>query len=272
MEELIKYESIQNFEKGDIIRAILLILVDIIILIIFSFHLKCKDKKIGLLKFQLLILCITDIYIRIIFIKNYYEEDSLYKEILFTFFYSFDLYLMIIMIEQSLNYILISNRNKFKEIIYQIFISIIFLIIIFPYEKIFNFSSNIQNIIIIIQNIIISIYIFILYEYIKKKLIELSSILMCEIEVKNSIYLRFLNSPISILIFYIFYFILKTSLIFINDYNDVILVKLFMIVIKESTNYFIYLILNIMITLLNKISIKKIYKNISIKNTNSLDE
>ena len=237
MDEEITQELIENYESADKILTLLFAVIDFIIIIFSLFNLKSKNKKIYLLKYKLIALFIIDIILKIHYANKYYKIKSLFKEIIFSAFISFQFFLILSFLEQGYNDTKVSKKGKFNKNINIKFTCIIFFVITFPYDK---FSSS-QKKICFIQSLILIYSIFVLYSKLKNKIIKIVQNVIKQNDIKDkNIFLFILGSPFPCLIFYITYYILRIIFLSINNQDFIIYTNIILKIIKDSSKYFLF--------------------------------
>lgn len=249
MDKEITQELIENYESADKILTLLFAVIDFIIIIFSLFNLKSKNKKIYLLKYKLIALFIIDIILKIQHANKYYKIKSLFKEIIFSAFISFQFFLILSFLEQGYNDTRVSKKGKFNKNINIKFTCIIFFVITFPYDK---FSSS-QKEICFIQSLIIIYSIFVLYSKLKNKIIKIVQNVIKQNDTKDkNIFLFILGSPFPCLIFYITYYILRIIFLSINNQDFIIYTNIILKIIKYSSKYFLFFILEIILYILSE--------------------
>ena len=251
--------NIKHLLKAEIIINISFLSLNIIIIILVFFILRATIEKIKFLKFRLIILCIIKAIMRIIYIKYYYVEKNLLKELLLPIINTFQIYLIIRLIESISTDIdsIINNQNDQNDQNDQInqYFIIASLIINLPYER----YSSFKIFICLLQNISLILYSILLYKYINKKI---NTIIIKFIDSKlikcDDTFIRLLDVQLPILLLLLFIFIIDILVGFLGDSTIVLYSKLVKMAIKESSNVLIFLVLYSMIYLLEKINQKKI--------------
>lgn len=254
MEEYLDREFIENYESADIILTLLFAFVDIIIILFSLFNLSSKNQKIYFLKYKLFSLFIIDILLRILYVKKYYKENSLFKEFLFSFLISIQFFLILSFLEQAYYDTKITKKGKFFKKLNIKFICILFLIITFPYDKFSAFPKEIC----FFQSLIIIYSIFILYSRIKNKIIKIVQNIITQTTLQDkNIFLCVLGSPLPCLIFFIVYYILKILFLNLENPDFIIYANITLKIIKDSSKYFLFFILEIILYIISENKIKK---------------
>ena len=121
--------------------------------------------------------------------------------------------------------------------------------ITFPYDK---FSSS-QKKICFIQSLILIYSIFVLYSKLKNKIIKIVQNVIKQNDTKDkNIFLFILGSPFPCLIFYITYYILRIIFLSINNQDFIIYTNIILKIIKDSSKYFLFFILEIILYILSE--------------------
>ena len=233
-----------NFEKANIILAYIFSLLDLCILIIFYRYFNNKNINIKIFTCKFFAIIIIDIFSKFLYSIANKHFNIIPNEIFYTALITIEFYLILSFIYQilydSLGFI---NLKKIK-LLNLIQISFIYFLIIFPYDKLFNFISSILT---FFEIIIILINFYILYKYIND-LLEIINKGMQKYNVSNKniyLYLKILNYS-SLILFICYYFAKIIELLFNKKY--------FIIYIKISINIFYhsikYLLLYIFIKLI----------------------
>lgn len=249
MESYISPEFIGNYGAADIILTVLFAIVDFIIIIFSLFNKNFKNKKIYLLKYKLFALFIIDISIRILYVNKYYEVKSLFIEFLFSVLISIQFFLILSFLEQVYNNTKLTKKGQFFSKLNKNYICIVFLIVTFPYEK---FSSSKKNSV-LFQSVIIIYCIYVLYIRIKNKINKIFQNIIKQTSIHNkNIYLFLLGSPVSCLILFLSYYILRILFLYILNPEFIVYENITLKVIKDSSKYFLFFILEIILYLLSK--------------------
>jgi hypothetical protein len=253
MEDFIKLEIIKNIKTAKIIANTGFLLLNLFILILIYFIFRNKHTKLAIIKYRLVILCFIDAFMRLINIKYYFEDNEIYKEVMFTFLKTLQFYLLFIKI---IEYMAINFFNNHINKITQFLFCSTFLIINLPYEKLLLLSSA-KIFICLVQNISFLIYSLVLYNYIIRKVIGPISKLIKENQIKDDSYIRLIAVQLPILFIYIFLFIINICFEFLGDSIVISYIKLIKIVLIESPKLLILLYLYSLIYISEKINGKR---------------
>ena len=184
--------------------------INVLLIIYSQIYVKSKNNNERYLKFRIFLLIVFDSF-SIIFelIYKLYLKDIFY-ELLSTSLYSFQFFLYITFITETLIYFFKINE---KEIINSIMLSLICYLIIYPYYKFLYFH---RIVVLVLQNIGISFGIICLNYYIRNLLRNIS-----EFKYKNT---EKINKNISYLnniclILFLLFNALKIIIIFFNNNN-----------------------------------------------------
>ena len=254
MEDFIKIEIIKNLKKAKIIANMAFLLLNLFTILLIYFIFRNKHSKLAFIKYRLMILCFIDDLMRLINIKYYFEDNELYKVVMFIFLKTIQLYLIFIIIEYMV--IGFDSYNNHMNKSTQFIFCIAFLIINLPYEKFLLFSS-IKIFICLIQNISLIFYSLALYNHISRTVIEPIIRLIEANKIKDDSYLRLIAVQLPILLIYIFLFIINICFAFLGDTIVISYIKLIKIVIIESSKVLILLYLYSLIYISEKINQKK---------------
>ena len=254
MEDFIKLEIIKNLKKAKIISNTAFLLLNLFAMILIYFIFRNKHTKLAIIKYRLIILCLVDAFMRLINIKYYFEDNEIYKEVMFAFLKTLQFYLLFIIIEYMA--IDINSFNNHINKITQFLFCTAFLIINLPYKKLLLFSSA-KIFICLVQNISFLIYSLALYNYINRKVIGPISKLIKENQIKDDSYLRLIAVQLPILFIYIFLFIINICFEFLGNSIIISYIKLIKIVIIESSKVLILFYLYALIYISEKINNKK---------------
>ena len=246
---IVNEEDLEKYEMIDIATSYIFSFINIIILIFSISNLKSKKNNINLLKNKYFSFFVIDVIIRILYITTYYHSNIFLKEIFFSFMPTSQFFLIISFLEQILNYeelLYLSNSLKKAN---SIELCILFFLFNFSYDKFsFSFSKHIS----FLQSIVNLGCIYKLYEYLN----EIVIIIIDGINSKNSQgfnpYYFIKNLPLSCLFFYIVFHILKILIIFVNNTLYLIYMKIILIILKETSKYFIILILGAILFLIDR--------------------
>ncbi len=261
MNDNIYFEAIKNFEKAKIFIASFFIFLNIVIIIFSIYYLKKKIKIIivKLLYYMIIALFVIDIIVRILNVIKFPETVSTYLQKLFIILDNIQFYLIISFIDRALLNIQPSNRKNSANKISLFLLSFIFLFVTFPYFKYIKVSILFQKIICAIKYLIILYLINELNKYLSNQLNEMAVNFIKVFQEKYKILIAIIRTPVSIFISFEFYFIVKIFALFIENQLLIIYINMIFSIILESTKYYIFIILLIIIFIFNKIilSIRK---------------
>ena len=123
-------------------------------------------------------------------------------------------------------------------------ICILFLIITFPYDK---FTSSPKEIC-FFQSIIIIYSIFLLYSRLKNKIIKIVQNIINQTTFQDkNVFFCVLGSPLPCLIFFITYYILRILFLYLENPDFIIYANITLKIIKDSSKYFLFFILEIIL-------------------------
>lgn len=271
MEEFLINELKENYESANVILTLLFAVIDFIIIIFSLFNLGSKNKKIYLLKYKLVALFIIDIILKILYTNKYFKINSLYKEVFFQALISIQFHLILSFLEQGYNATRISNKGNTPKKWNSKFLCIIFSIVTFPYDK---FSSS-EKEICLIQSLILIYGAFVLYSKLKNKIIKIvQNILKQTMPQDKNMFLCILGSPLPCLMLFVTYYILRIIFLSINNQDSIIYANIILKIIKVSSKYFLFFILEVLLYILSQNKVEKEYlaqdseENKKIKNNN----
>ena len=260
MNEYNNNEELNNFKEANIILTYTFTFIDIIILIFSFFYLKSINKISKLLKNKFLLYIFININMRLISISKYYNINSLYKELIITFIFEMQFFLIISFII-GVNEVLLNN-NEINEKIDIVKLCIKFFFLYISYDK-FLLSYSKKNIC-LLQNIIIIFSIFRLYNCLRIIINESFQNLTQNEFTKNEVY-SFFKTLFTLSFFsFIIYYILKILLLFINNTLHLVFIKICLFIFNECSKYLIFLIFGGTIFTFNKniyLRIDDIHKN-----------
>ena len=255
--------NIKQLLKAEIIINTSFLSLNLIVIILLFFILRTTLKKIIFLKYRLMILCVIEAIMKIIYIKYYYVEKKILKEILLSIINTFQIYLIIRLIESiSIEIDSINNNQTNKngkneqnnDKISQYF-SIALLIINLPYESFLSFKIFIC----LLHSICLFLYSFVFYKYINKKInLIIIKLINGNLIKANDIFISLLDVQLPILILYFLIFIIDIFAGLLGNLYIILYSKLAKIPFKESSNIFIFILFYSLIYLLEKINLKKI--------------
>ena len=255
--------NIKQLLKAEIIINTSFLSLNLIVIILLFFILRTTLKKIMFLKYRLMILCIIEAIKKIIYIKYYYVEKKILKEILLSIINTFQIYLIIRLIESiSIEIDSINNNqtNKNGQIKQNNdktsqYFSIALLIINLPYESFLSFKIFIC----LLHSICLFLYSFVFYKYINKKInLIIIKLINGNLIKANDIFISLLDVQLPILILYFLIFIIDIFAGLLGNLYIILYSKLAKIPFKESSNIFIFILFYSLIYLLEKINLKKI--------------
>lgn len=250
--------DIDNFETADISLTYFFSLFDIFILAISFYFIKSRNETSKMLKQKLLTLLAIDIIMRLLFIRTYYHAHTLYKEIFFSGMASSQFLLILLFLEQIINDNQIlseyDNENNTIRHLNPYELSFLFFLFIFSYDK---FSYSFSRHLCFLQSIINIGCIFKLYEYLRDIVsIIVENISHADIQ-KGLLYSFIKNLPLSSLEFFVAYYILKIVSLFIENTLYLIYIKIIIIILKETSKYFVIFILGAILYIMNKDKVEK---------------
>lgn len=262
-DKYVDMESIMSYQNSDILISLFFALIDIIIIIFSSLNLKSNSYHITMLRHKIIKLFIIDIISRLLYTKKY-NKWNLFRELISSFLNTSQFFLIFSFINEVL---LISKSSTSKKMELKretILFCLIFLIITFPYENIpfisfklrfINFKVN--KIIILVQSYCILLCIYKIYNNIKEKIVQIGNNMINETGKKKKIYLIIIGSPISCLILFSFHYALKIIFVFIKNPIFLIYANILLNILKETSIYFIFLLCQLILYILNKIKTDK---------------
>jgi hypothetical protein len=253
MKEL-SQELEENYEFAEIILTLLFAVIDLIIIIISLINLKSKNKNIYLLKYKLFSLFIVDIFLRTLYSINYHSIKPIFKEIVFSFLTCLQFFLILAFLEQAYNDTKLHKKGKFYNMLKRSHLCFIFFLVSFQYNK-FT-SSNFE--ICFIQSIIIIYCILVLYSRLKNKINKIAENLKIQTnKLDRKLFTFILGSPPLCLLFFISYYILRIISLFIENPEFVIYTNIILIIIKDSSKYFLFFILNLLLYAVSGVKMEK---------------
>ena len=253
MNENIYVEAIQNFEKAKIFITSFFTFLNIAIIIFSIYYLKRKVRTIIIKKLYYIIIAlfVIDIILRILNVIKFSETVSTYLQILFAILHDIQFFLIISFIDKALVNIQPSSKKNSADKISPFFLCFIFLFVTLPYDKYIKTSIPFQKIICVFQYLIILYLIYELYKYLSNKLNEITMSFSKEVQEKYKIPIAIIRTPFSIFISFEFYYIIKICFLFINNQLLIIYANMIFSIILESTKYYIFVILQIIIFIFN---------------------
>ena len=266
-EENLDKQSIKSYEQSDIIITLFLAVIDLIVIILSSFNLKAKNKKITAIKLKILKVFIFDIIIRILYVRKY-NSQNLYKEALLSIMNTSQFYLIISFLDQVLYNPKLTKLQQTNVRNKQIKLCFLFFLITFSYEKLpypdFSqyFKIPLNKIILFIQSLCVLFCIYKLYGNLKKKITDIASNIKIDTQDNKQkslirLYLMILGSPLSCLFLFIFYYIVKIVILFIYKPVIALYANILLNIVNNTSKYFAFIICQVIIYVLNKISIEK---------------
>lgn len=265
-----------EIEKSSTVLNYFYIFIDIFGIFFYLFFLKTNVIIVKRLRYIIKQIFFIDIIIRIIFFIKY-TNLNIYKRIIISFVSALQFYLFLYFFKVIYSNILKKN-NKLKEI-KAIKLSLIFLLFIFPYDKIvfkklenkILFIISINIIIGVVQSICIMAFMLRLYKIMKTKMKEIINNFIIETQQFKNIYKIMIGFPFPYLIFNMVYHLFKIFFIFFPDSLIQDLGNFASSIINESSKYFLFFICAIFLDELNKIRREEKKKRID-NNNNLLDD
>jgi hypothetical protein len=254
MDEYHTQEFNQNYENAEIILTLLFAFIDFITIIFSLLNLKSKTKNIYILRYKLFALIIIDIILRILYAMKFHKEHRLYKECIFSFLNTTQFYLILSFLEESYYDTKITKKGKFFKQDSKKKLCIIFSIVTFSYEK---FTSS-QKEVCLIKSFIILYCTYFLYIRLKNKIIKIVENIMIKTTFKDRrIFFCILGSPLPCMMFFIGYDALKIIFLSLENQNMIIYANIILKIIKDSSKYFLFFILNLLLYAVSGVKIEK---------------
>ena len=266
-EKFLDKKSIKSYENSDIMITILFSLIDLVIIIASSLNLKTRNKKILVIKIKLLKVFILNIIIRIINTGTF-NSKNLFIEMILAVMNTSQFYLIISLLDQVLYNPKLTKFQQSNIKSRQIKLCILFFFINFSYEKLplQNFSNYlnfpVHKIILFLQSSCVLFCIYKLYGDLKKKITDIANNIKVETTdsqqkylIKS--YLLIIGSPLLCLVLFIFYYIVKIIFLFILQPVIALYASILLNILNNTSKYFTFLVCQVIIYILNKISIEK---------------
>jgi len=244
MDENIIYDVMNDYYKYNIIILYVFSFLNFFILTLLLYYL--NNRK-GLLKNRLYTFIISDNLLKIIYIQLNDYTETIYKELLLSLLSLSQFFLIISFVYQIFYITKKANEQNEFELINKFKISIIYVGVIFSYDKFFEYNK----IIIIIEYLIIIYFYSKLYTCFKNAIVKLKNIIQPDDKLQQiALYLLYLNI-ISYILLIIFYIIKIISTFYKNEvyllYLDIIL-----IIIKNILKYIVICVFSLILFKLPK--------------------
>ena len=260
-------QSIKSYENSNIIMTILFCIIDLIIIIVSSLNLKTRNKKISEIKSKVLKVFMFDIIIRIISTGKF-NSKNLFIEVLLSVMNTSQFYLIISFLDQVLYNPKLTKFQQSNVRSRQIKLCILFFFITFSYEKLplqgFSKYMNfpVHRLILFLQSSCVLFCIYKLYGDLKKKITDIANNIKVETTDNHQkylirSYLFIIGSPLSCLVLFIFYYIVKIIFLFILKPVFALYASILVNILGNTSKYFTFLVCQIIIYVLNKISNEK---------------
>ena len=260
-------QSIKSYENSNIIMTILFCIIDLIIIIVSSLNLKTRNKKISEIKSKVLKVFMFDIIIRIISTGKF-KSKNLFIEVLLSVMNTSQFYLIISFLDQVLYNPKLTKFQQSNVRSRQIKLCILFFFITFSYEKLplqgFSKYMNfpVHRLILFLQSSCVLFCIYKLYGDLKKKITDIANNIKVETTDNHQkylirSYLFIIGSPLSCLVLFIFYYIVKIIFLFILKPVFALYASILVNILGNTSKYFTFLVCQIIIYVLNKISNEK---------------
>lgn len=244
----------ENYENADIILTLLFAFIDFGIIIFSLFNLKSKSEKMYTLKSKLFFLYIIDIFLRILYTKRYHKSNLFINEIVLSFLKTFQFFLILSFLEQTFNDTKINKKGKFYKYLSKKQLCIIFSLITFSYEK---FSTSSKKEICLIQSLLTIYCIYVLYYRLKNKIVKIvENIVKKGAKQNRNLFQCIVGFPLPCFILFITYYILKICFLFPQNANNIIYSNIIFKIIIDSSKYFLFFILEIILYIINGIKIQ----------------
>ena len=237
-------EILLNFNRIENIIYTFLIVLDFILIIICFSIFKNEIKYLKSLKCKLYSLFLIDIFLLLIIKVFDKKKVSIPNELFISLLYSCQFLFVFSFFEQIIKNFISEydgeKKNPYRE-------SLILLIIIFSYDKLF---SPAPIFIYILEYLFIFKFIVKLYNYFENIFIEIDNNLE-NFRFYSNVNLQYI--PICFTVIYFFYFSVKITDLFIGN-NLKLFYLIFIFIIKISSKYSIFVLLIIILSKFNKIS------------------
>lgn len=227
-----------NTKSFNLILAYIFSVFNVLILANTIFFLR-RQNTINLLKYRVFAFLIIDCIYKLIYGQIYDNANSLSKELFFTLLSSGQFFLIISLIYQLFNKEFLKNKKKNLYLINRFKIIIGFILIIFPYDKFFNYPKTFK----IIEIFIIISFIIQFFRYSNNNILEIINNLRSEDINMRYIFANLkILSLICLIVASSFYFLELIS-VFITNYNHLFLISFSEIIVINGLKYFTIFVL-----------------------------
>ena len=267
-EEFFYEKAKENTENAIEILLYLFVSFDIGIIVYSNLKFKSTNKNVKALIDLLCSFLFIDIVQKFLNIKKIKNSMTTFIfELFLSVLSTIQFYLILASLETIFDATKITRNLKFFELMNIFPLSIIFFFITFSYDKFIVFYHSSSKVLSIIQYLAVIFCMYKLYDFLKKKFIEIvDNSVKKKIILNRKLCLMLLGSPLSSLILLITYYVIKIIFLFFTFKLLFIYEIIILKIVKEGSKYFIYLVLMVFLYSLNEFNLKNEINNTISKN------
>ena len=240
----INTQSINDYEKADIILNVLFACIDFLIIVLTVTVFSSNNKDISDLCYQLIGIFFVDIIVRLyhIYILQKYGANIFLKEIISCVFGADLFYLTFSLFAQILKIL------KIKVKLDILMPCVLYVLVFFSYEKIISFHPitfnsyiiSFSSLILLTQSMFSIIYIYYVYDMLKVPVASVVSEITKGEKKLNIIHKFILGAPVACLLLFILHYLIKIWLLFFKSPLALLYGTIAINIFKDGAKYFAF--------------------------------
>ena len=240
----INTQSINDYEKADIILNVLFACIDFLIIVLTVTVFSSNNKDISDLCYQLIGIFFVDIIVRLyhIYILQKYGANIFLKEIISCVFGADLFYLTFSLFAQILKIL------KIKVKLDILMPCVLYILVFFSYEKIISFHPitfnsyiiSFSSLILLTQSMFSIIYIYYVYDMLKIPVASVVSEITKGEKKLNIIHKFILGAPVTCLLLFILHYLIKIWLLFFKSPMALLYGTIAINIFKDGAKYFAF--------------------------------
>ena len=263
-------QAVNDYEKADIILSLFFSVLDFIVIMITRILFNSNHKEISDLCYQLVGIFFVDIIIRLyhIYLIQKSNSNAFIKEMISCIFCTSLFYLTLSLFNKVDK--MLKIKNKLNIMLYCIFYVLCF----FSYDKIITFnpitfsSYNISfgSLILLTQSLLCIIFFYYILDMVSPSINSIVAKIAHGKSISRPLHKFILGAPLSILILFIFHYLIKIFLLFFDSPLILLYGTIATLIFKDGAKYFVLFSCEIILYAMNDLVIQENNKK------NDLDE
>lgn len=256
VKRFIDIESINDYEKADIILNIIFTGINFLITILTVALFSTQNKEITYLSYQIIGIFFVDVIIRLYHIYMLQKDISniLLKEIIASVIGLDQLYLILSLFCKVINLL------KIKETISILLPCLLYLLVFFSYEKFITYSPivfdayliTIGSLILLTQYLFCAIYVYYIYDLLKPGIDQIIARIIQGGKKLSTFHKFIIGAPSTCLILFTAHYMIKITILFVKSPFLIFYGNLIINIFKEGGKYFSFGICLITVYALNR--------------------